>query len=65
MVPKKYADNFISYMTVLNIYIEGYRKGIINDKEYDSIEKEVAYRCGMPKRSVYRIKSNDLKWYIY
>ena len=63
MIPKKYSDNLMTYMTALYIFIKAYRKGIIDEKEYNAIEERLADECEIPKMSVYRFKAKDLNSY--
>ena len=64
MIPKEYADNFLTYMSALYLFIEAYSKGVIYEKEYNAIEESLADECGIPKMSVYRFKAKDLIRYL-
>lgn len=58
---EKYRHSILIYTAALDLFIQAYREGIITRKEYIEIEKRIAEKTGIPLKSVYRFKIQDIE----
>lgn len=58
-----YASTVFPYIsTMLQVRIL-LRDGIITAKEYDRFEDDMRVKYSLPERSIFRMKSLDIKWF--
>ena len=58
-------NNLMTYLTVMCFFKEAHDKGLIDEREFVEIERNVAVRCSIPDKSVYKILISDLLKYLF